>query len=62
MKTIKSLLIMTAVLATPALAHAADGDSKKSPAVFIASLIAVFAGVGTVFLAVFAANAKKNKK
>lgn len=61
MNTIKSLLTMTAVLATPALAHAAEGDSKKSPAVFIA-LFAVFCGVGTVFLAVFAANAKKNKK
>ena len=59
MKTIKSLLIMTAVLATPALAHAADGDSKKSVAIF-ASLIAVFAGVGTVFLVVYA-NAKKKK-
>ncbi|PLR26810.1 hypothetical protein SGCZBJ_08590 [Caulobacter zeae] len=61
MKTIKSLLIMAAVLATPALAHAADGDSKKSVAIF-AALIAVFAGVGTTFLAVYAANVKKNKK
>ena len=58
MKTIKSLLIMTAVLATPALAHAADGDSKKSVAVSIA-LFAVFCGVGTVFLAVAASKAKK---
>jgi hypothetical protein len=58
MKTIKSLLIMSVVLATPALAHAADGDSKKSVAIF-AALIAVFAGVGTTFLAVAASKAKK---
>ncbi|NGM52134.1 hypothetical protein G5B46_21195 [Caulobacter sp. 602-2] len=60
MKTVKTLLASAMLLATPALAHAADGDSRKSVAIF-ASLIAVFAGVGTVFLAVFAANAKKKK-
>ncbi len=59
MKTIKSLLAGAFILAAPTLAHAADGDSKKSTAVFIA-LFAVFCGVGTVFLAV-AANAKKKK-
>lgn len=58
MKTVKSLLAGAFVLAAPTLAHAADGDSKKSTAVFIA-LFAVFCGVGTVFLAVAAGKAKK---
>ncbi|KSB87488.1 hypothetical protein AS593_08210 [Caulobacter vibrioides] len=58
MKTMKTLLASAILLATPALAYAADGDSKKSVAIF-ASLVAVFAGVGTMFLAVYASKAKK---
>jgi hypothetical protein len=61
MNTVKSLLIAAAILATPALAHAADKESKRSVAI-TAALVAVFGGVGTMFVAVYAANAKNKKK
>jgi len=61
MKTIKSLLIAAAVLATPAMAHAADKESKRAVAI-TAALVAVFGGVGTMFTGVLVANAKKKKK
>lgn len=61
MKTIKSLLIAAAVLATPALAHAADKESKRSVAI-TAALVAVFGGASTVFAGAYIANARKKKK
>ncbi|WP_158277974.1 hypothetical protein [Caulobacter endophyticus] len=58
MTTIRLLLISAAVLATPALAYAADGESKNSVAI-IAALVGVFTGVGTVLLVTYAKNKKK---